>query len=183
MTGAAGGPSCPLSWRFGQRVAALQRVAVGRAWGSSYRWGPCSVLSWGAVEATAVCPVLASVARAPLPVVDCGSLRARWTRVRGTCPGSGSPWCASRRVRSRTYAVGGGGGGSFEQSPRSAHRGCPVGHAPGSRSTPSTRRLLNRSYIHGLAYQSVHRYGFSPPAFCQFSVTHCRGQRYATQIC
>ena len=62
-------------------------MARRRARGSPYRWGPCSVLSWGAVEATAVRPVLASVARAPLPVVDCGSLRARWARVRGCGPG------------------------------------------------------------------------------------------------
>ena len=66
-------------------------MARRRARGSPYRWGPCSVLSWGAVEATAVRPVLASVARAPLPVVDCGSLRARWARVRGCVPGFREP--------------------------------------------------------------------------------------------
>ena len=78
------------------------------------------------------------------------ALASRCSNVREcvACPGPGSPRCASRRVRSRPGAMGGGGGDSFEQSPRSARRGRTVGHAPGSRSTPSMRRLLNQSYTH-----------------------------------
>ncbi len=62
-------------------------------------------------------------------------------------PGSGSPRCASRRLRSRPYAVGGGGGGSFEQSPRRARRGRTVGHAPGSRSN-AVDATSARSILH-----------------------------------
>ena len=70
--------------------------------------------------------LLAACARVP-----CGqrrqsliALASRWPNVREcvACPGSGSPRCASRRVRSRPNAVGGGGGGSFEHSPRRTRR-------------------------------------------------------------
>ena len=53
------------------------------------------------------------------------ALASRCPNVREcvACPGLGSPRRASRWIRSRPYAVGGGGGGSFEQCLRRARRG------------------------------------------------------------
>ena len=160
MMGAAGGPSC----RCSAAMAFWAACGLLGSLGSSYRWEPVSAMalawaalgqlsraatpveaclwaSWGAFEATEGCPVLAcSAGQRAAPLIGqasrcptCGRVRAR---------DSGSPRCASRRVRSRPYAVGGGGGGSCEHSPRRARRGRPVGLAPGSRSTQSKRRLL-----------------------------------------